>query len=253
MRERWRGVRRPLGLIDPEAEGFGILGLAKHVESPAARLLVLPGDPESSDIEFDEAFWTWWNAEHPDPATGGSVRWGATTRPCSFAALRYDEGPGSTWRHYVALHRNGALDVTLGHEAAFESGSPPRRVFRLTQVVARVWAALSLYGLAIGRYAPAGPYEVSFALLGTRAGILAGFGREWAEPSGVFGEFGRCLESNLWMRREVSAWPDEAGVRKLAFSLGGCVEDGWGVRERRFLFRQGPQAGEFDPNSYRPW
>jgi hypothetical protein len=252
IRERWRRARGPLGLADPGADTLGRLGLATMVESPSARLLILPADPEASALEFDGGFWKWWEAEQPDPAMRGSGRWGTNTRSCSFAALRFDDRGGSPWWHCVALHKSGALDVTVGREVAFEIGNPPRRAFRLSQVVARVWAMLALYRMAVDRYALSGPYEVTFALIGTRGAMLCGFGRDWAEPHGIHGEFGHCFETNLLLHRELAAWPDEAGVRSLAFSIGGCIEDAWGVRERRFLFRQGPQTGEFDPNSYQP-
>jgi hypothetical protein len=251
-REAWRELRALEGLLDAQSDTFGGLGLARMVESPAARLLVLPSDPESRSIALDDSFWAWWDAAHPDPASSDTRKWGRTTRPYSLGALQCDGSPQGKWWQYAALRRDGSLDITLGPDVAFEKGDPPVRVVRLTQLVARLWAGLALYSEAVTRLTLPGPFELSFALLRTRAGVLAGLGREWAEPDSIRGPIGECFEPNVYVRRELPSWPVDLELRTLAFSIGGCVEDAWGIRRRRFLFREGPQAGQFDPYNYRP-
>jgi hypothetical protein len=251
IRDRWRRSRHELGLANPDEEGFGAAGLARFVEDRAARLVILPSDPESSDISFTGDFWSWWEEKRPDPADGGSpTQWGSRVRSCSFAALRIDERSTSEWRRYVALLRSGGLDVTLGSDAGFNLEEPQRRFFRLSIIVGRVWAALSLYRAVLDRYELPGPWQIGLALLRTEGAILSGFGRDWREPNGVFGAIGHCYERNLWISRELGAWPDEKGVKELAFEVGGRIEDAWGVRERRFLHLRGERTGEFDANNY---
>jgi hypothetical protein len=250
IRERWRRKRQELGLTDLEAEDFGGAGLARHVKDRAARLLILPADPERSDISFVGDFWNWWETDRSDPANGSVTRWGSLNRSCSSAALRIEERSTMEWRRYIAVHRSGALEMVLGRDGAFDLENPARRMFRLTVIVGRVWAALSLYRAVIERHDPHGPWEVGLALLRTDGAILCCFGRDWREPTDVYGPFGHCFERNVWISRELTAWPTEDGIKDLAFDLGGRIEDAWGVRERRFLFRNGERAGEFDAAKY---
>ena len=251
IRDRWRRSRDELGLTHPDAENFAAAGLAQFVEERSARLVILPSDPERSDISFTGDFWKWWETNQPDPVSGSVAQWGSRNRTCSFAALNVDEQSRSEWRRYIALLRSGALEMTLGAEGAFDLENPHRRLFRLTIIVGRVWAALSLYGAVVERYDLTGPWQVGLALLRTEGALLSGFGRDWREPDGVVGPFGDCFERNVWISREISAWPSEGGIKDMAFDLGGRIEDAWGVRERRFLFGRGERTGEFDPANYR--
>jgi hypothetical protein len=250
IRDRWRRRRHELGLTDPDAENFGGAGLARFVEERAARLVILPSDPERSDISFTGDFWNWWETNRPDPASGSVAQWGSRSRSCSFAALRLEERSTSEWQRYIALLRSGALEMTLCAEGAFDLENPRRRLFRLTIIVGRVWAALSLYSAVVERYGLTGPWEVGLALFRTEGAILSGFGRDWREPDGISGPIGQCLERNVWISREVTTWPPEDGIKDLAFGLGGSIEDSWGVRERRFLFGRGERIGEFDNAQY---
>jgi hypothetical protein len=140
--------------------------------------------------------------------------------------------------------------MTLGAEGAVDLENPRRRLFRLSIIVGRVWAALSLYSAVVERYGLTGPWEVGLALVRTEGAILSGFGRDWREPDAIFGPFGQCFERNVWISREVATWPPEHGIKNLAFDMGGRIEDAWGVRERRFLFSRGERIGEFDDARY---
>ena len=56
QRKRWRSARQILRLIDPDGDDFASCGLVRRVGSPSVRLLVLPEDPESWSIDFDDIF-----------------------------------------------------------------------------------------------------------------------------------------------------------------------------------------------------
>src|SRR6266540_7077235 len=86
-RARWRRARDPLRLIDPRAEDFMLGGLAERLSQPTARLLVLPADSDAAWIEFDAAFWPWWDEPRGDPVSGLSVRWGSASHPTAEAAV----------------------------------------------------------------------------------------------------------------------------------------------------------------------
>jgi hypothetical protein len=128
-----------------------------------------------------------------------------------------------------------------------------KRLFRLVHIVGRLWSALHFYGHAVAHSHTDGPWECSVALLQTQGGSLTNFGAGWAQ----YGEFGAnphsCPEPNLWWRRELDGWPEPERIKDLAFSIGGWIEDSWGMRCRRFLASTGPLAGQFDMASYRSY
>lgn len=83
QRARWRRAREKLRLTDPEADDFATDGLARRLDNPRIRLLILPADPEALVVEFDDEFWEWWHRLPPHPATGQPTDWGYTEICCS--------------------------------------------------------------------------------------------------------------------------------------------------------------------------
>ena len=81
QRKRWRSARQILRLIDPDGDDFASCGLVRRVGSPSVRLLVLPEDPESWSIDFDDIFWTWWTGDQPDPSANQPAAWGTYSQP----------------------------------------------------------------------------------------------------------------------------------------------------------------------------
>jgi len=81
--------------------------------------------------------------------------------------------------------------------------------------------------------------------------VLANLGEGWREP----GDFGgwtppRCAEPSVLLRREVDEWPSAQDVAALAFEFGDWIEDGWGMRQRRYLAERGDRQGQFDISRY---
>jgi len=150
---------------------------------------------------------------------------------------------------YIAICRNGGLDMGLGPDGAREHGGG--RVFWLTRVVGRVWAAIDLYREALERFKVAGPWECTVSLLKTLRGCLSNFGEGWAEYPDPRANLQACREKNLFWRRELYEWPGRDAARELVFSFGAWIEDSWGMRERHFLARTGPRAGQFDGSRYQ--
>lgn len=249
LREAWRRWRGDQRLVDPDVGDFAQGGLARLTSDPAARLVILPADPEAHLIDFDSALWSWWAEDSSDPATDGRTQWGPHKLPTLTAAVIGTQmGDGQWWR-YFALHRNGAVEAGLGDDAAMEHDG--QRYFRLTTIVGRSWATLARYAEVIERFSVDGPWELTLSLRQTAGALLANFGEGWAEPGSGFGRNRPCLEANLLMRRELPTWPAEAeGLKSVAFSFGAQIEDAWGVDDRRFLAHRGERAGEFDCGSY---
>lgn len=260
IRERWTRFRASLGLVNTELEDFGRGGLASRVKDPAARVLVLPSDPALDVLDFNPVFWEWWAQERQNPFEGTPpTSWGRESTPTSGAAVTFERSGDSKWdewAYFLALHRNGGLEAVLGALGAQSWGQDDKaqRVFWLTEIVGRLWAALDFYRDVIEKSELQGPWEVSVALLQTRDAQLGNVATGWKDFDGWWhGSSPRCPDSNLLIRHELEGWPDDEGVQELAFQIGGQVEDAWGITDRRFLIHADHDgAGSFDVSRYRP-
>jgi len=252
-RSRWRRQREGIRLLDVQQDAFAAGGLGVYTPDLAVRLVVLPGDPENEWIDFNDQFWEWWKGQQKGPFDGIPSRWDRS-RSMASAAVRYRplSDDSSKWRAYLALYRHGGLDVGLGHDGARQLDENTR-IFVLLAIVGSVWTALHLYTEAVARFKINGPWECSAALLRTKGAKLGGFGTGWAQYNDPDANPLPCLEPNLWWRREMDKWPQPAGIRDLAYSIGSWIEDSWGMRCRRFLALTGALAGQFDTVAYRSY
>jgi hypothetical protein len=250
VRARWRRWRAPQRLVDAEASDFGVGGLARLIPDRTSRLLILPGDPEKHVVDLDDALWTWWGSDFEDPPTGAQTGWGHTKLPTVAAAVFGDGYGDSDWSRYIALHRNAGVEVGLGRDGSFPRDE--QRLFLLTPIVARCWAAFVRYSEVVERFGLEEPFEVSLALCATKNAYLAGFAEGWADPGSIEYMTRPCPEEHLLLQRELNAWPaDSQEAMALAFSLGAQIEDAWGTSQRRFLAYRGDYEGSFDPRPGR--
>jgi hypothetical protein len=222
-------------------------------------MLVLPQDPEAWSVDFDDVFWKWWTGDQPDPSTNQPAGWGFYSQPTGHAAVRSSLiVPDRPWINYLALHHSGALELELGEDGAADAIIPPGsdkrvRIFRLTTIVGRAWAAIALYSRVRERFGLSGSSEMSVALQNTKSAKLGEFGKGWGEPWGQFGYVTPAQpERNLLLRLELIEWPHNTDEeRQLAMKIGGWIEDAWGNSSRRFLVQTGPMVGQFDTSAYR--
>jgi hypothetical protein len=223
------------------------------------RFLILPGDPEAFVLEFDEELTGWWLADRDNPFEGGGqTSWGTEEVPTASAIIRFYRASSEKWiwSDYLALHRSGALEFGLDR---FGSGTGRRqfeegelRVFFLNSIVGRIWWALALYAEVMERYRVTGPWEIGIALRDTAGSVLGDVAAGWMEPGESWrGQPPACPYPNVLLLRELSDWPTGEDIRALVFSLGGVIEDAWGVHDRRFLARVEPGIGEFGASQYR--
>lgn len=221
-------------------------GLGVRVKALSARLLILPSDPDSSIMEFDDEAWDWWRACE-SRVVGREIDWGHDHRPTATAMIRHDRASDDVWdwNHYLALHRSGALELGLGSTGARKWNES--RVFFLISILGRTWAALTQYRAVVGRFAPEGPWEMTLALVGTYGSFLGHVAQGWAEPQNALDyDLRPCVETNVSIRFELYEWPHtDQAIQDLAFKIGGRIEDAWGVSQRRFLARTGPNEGAF--------
>lgn len=256
QRKCWERSRQAMGVGNPADDGFACGGLASMVEALSVRIVVLPADPAADVIEFDEAFWAWWK-EHQTVSVGaGRIRWGQQDRPTAQAALHCEpsshrENEPPPVNRYLALQRNGGIDVALGRSGAYVYQD--RRVFLLTSIVAHVWATVGLMAEVAARWPEVSPpFEMTVAMHGTRGAVLGNVADGWREPLDFGWQPPMCWEQNVFLRLELTRLPvEEDTQQEIAERLGGRVEDAFGSRDRRFRSRVGDSAGHLDLSKFR--
>lgn len=254
IRKRWRRARAGLHMENTEHDQFGVGHLPPVAGTTRARLLVLPSDPEGTSVAFTEDLWAWWAEERTDPHTAKPTLFGLDTTATSSAAVRFRSmGREDECYRYVALRRDGGLEMGLGKDAVYTitGGFRPIEVFRLINIVGRVAAALDLYAEVISRLGVEGPWEVSLALITTKGTLLGDVAAGWAEAGDANHDGRRCRESSVLLRREVAEWPAGEEALEFAHSIGAEVENAWGSKLRRYLARTGDLTDRFDIDEYR--
>jgi hypothetical protein len=216
-------------------------------------MLILPEDPELASVEFDEEFWSWWAAPQPNPAGSQGLQWGSRRRPSAGGAAVIDTFNGDCER-YLAVLRCAGLDMGLSGDVVFPWRTEQQGIqhgIHLLKLVGRIWSAISTYGRVVERFSPNGPWQLALAFIQVKQTYLGGFARGWENrPSGISPEE-LSREASLLLTREIPKWPaSDEDSERLAVSLGGWVEDGWGSQLRRFLVARGPEAGRFDRENY---
>jgi hypothetical protein len=210
----------------------------------SCRILISPSDPDTQLIRFDKEFWSWWEGERRDPATGVATEWGRIGTPTADAAIRTPTMPQQDPDRYLSLYRNGALEIGLSRDAAYESREGTK-VFRMSMIIGRYWSGLDLYADVIHRCELAGPFQIRVALLGTKEAQLGGFADGWAEPFEFMSpDFVGCPEENLLYTSNLDDWPNSDDRKLCVIDLGGWLDDAWCIKERRCIARTGNQAGE---------
>lgn len=246
LRRRWCDYRARLGVPDPvSGAGASPAGLAARLNDVSSRVVILPPDPLSVRIDFDDDFWAWWDAPRDAPF-GEQLMWYPTIPSVNAAVKVRTTGP--EWSTYLALHRHGGVEVATSDTF----GRGDTRYFRLVRTVGLVWIALDYQVHGAEHFGIDGPWEVTLALHNTRGCFLAEFGEGWAEPGTGNYPQRPCPEANVAIRVERQSLPDTAeDLKDLAFEIGGRLEDAWGFRQRRFLDNRGERAGEFGARRWR--
>jgi len=249
QRTRWAVERRRANLLADlvDDETFATGGLGARVPGLSARIMILPIDPLAHKVTFDEELAAWWAADHPDPILGGAMDWGNDRRLTAEAFLRGQRFDGNAWYRYVALHRNGAIDVGLSDEGGLSRDE--RRFVLLTPLVARIWASVEMFRRSAERIGLGGPVEFSIGIRNTGGARLSALAQGWNEAYDW--RAGReCQDRALLLRRELLA-VDEVSPKTLAFDIGRQVENAFGSAEQRFIARDGQHQGQIDPRHCR--
>lgn len=240
QRARWRHHRARLSLETPSDPDFATGGIPGIAEGPFLRLLILPTDPERVAVDLDEDLSAWWVAEYDDPASQTRTQWGATKRLSHLGVCRGTQFRDDQWARYISLGRSLSLDMGLMSDATYYLPTYEAHVFRLVPAVARVWSTLHRYGAVLQQFGGGkalGPWEVTLALRGTKGAMLGHVAKGWAEPGMGFRP-AQCPDEGLLMQLEVQdSWPDNGGIREIAYRLGLWMENSFGLDVRRWLVR----------------
>jgi len=248
QRARWRRARATGHLLDADDSAFAKSSLARRLDKVAARMLLLPSDPELVSAPTDEALLDrldeaakeWGSAHH----VGNLWGFGKTATADGACLFGYDNSSAGPWNGYLCLRSDGGLDVGLGTRVFWARDDD--KWFGLSAIVARVWCALEVHA-AISTLQRADPGEVTLALVDTEGSVLGGLAEGWAEPFAGFGsEPSRCRNANVLLRLELEALPTAENAQDLAFRLGALIENAWGYTLCRFIARKGPLEGQFD-------
>lgn len=244
-RAEWRRYRENLGVSESvSAEQFARRGLAAHADPLDLRIVVLPADPNATDVvPLDTETDAWLSEHRPSPYDGRPVEFGHTTRATSHALVRASwYRDDQLWNRYLAIHRHGGVE-TGDAQATWEPRG--RRTFALRPIVAAVWSALAIQVEAAKRWQVAGPWEFTVALRNADGAALGDFAEGWA----AVGEFGResalCIEPTVVHRWEI----DEIVPEELALDVGNRLENSFGTTLRRHLANRGELNGRFDYRS----
>ena len=240
QRARWRRATESLHLANPADDDFcsDVFGFDPD---PYVRLLILPSDPASEILKFDADFWAFLQAL-PDPVLEGKAEWG-TPVPGYRAALLANSSEKKLGR-YLAVFRSGAVEMALGHDAAFQWMD--RTWFRLLTVVGCFWAALEGFEAIRASHSLSGPYQVTLAVRGSLGASLSHVAQGWDQ----YWEGARCLEPRVRHVLEIDDWHN-GSAQSVAFSLAERLEESFGSTDSRFLNREGEQVGQFAKAMYR--
>jgi hypothetical protein len=245
LRARWLRARSEHRLVEPTALDFATGGTGKYVENLGLRILVQPADPHAHIVDFDPDFWEWFEMQ----ASAGLWLniFGGDVRPTAYAACIANASGDGSWRAYLAMLRNGAVDAAVGERYVMYERRENAKVFKLTTVFGYILGALRFATTVAERYpACPGPWEVSVALPRTAGSYLSHFAEGWRQLEDYF-DAPRCLEPGLLFHRETETL-DSTVITELVTSLGAQLENAWQSKRLRFLNHS---TGEFDWHSAR--
>ncbi len=172
VRSRWRRHLVGHALDTTDRPDFSLGGLGGRVRRLTGRLLLLPPDPDREAITIDAELWDRLDElKTVDLGELGRVRLGEHQVPTAHAAaLVNHHGHNEPWNSYVAVHRNGSIDIGFGDRGGRDTkqrDGEDVRVFNLISLVGHSWAAFELARCLA--YEPDGPWHLAFALFHTDA------------------------------------------------------------------------------------
>lgn len=223
QRQAWQNERAALGLV-PGAPEFGRRGVMRRLDGQSVQVVLLPPDPSISAVGFDPDL----AAVLPDRFAGQitDVVNGLghqTVRSSHLLRTAHSNGDNGS-RAVLALARHGGVTVGLSERTGrypLQAGSVVAQ--RLWGIAGAVRLALHAQELVLahlaerGRWAPAGPWQISVALPGARGSVLGALASGWEEPDHAF-EPNVCVEDDPFVALELADSPRGRDDRRQVLS-----------------------------------
>lgn len=248
-RARWRRHLDALALDDETRSDFASAGLAGRVNRLVARLILLPSDPDCDRWEFDDAFWKHLEGHKSVSVGDGEIRLGDEVVATAHAgAIIRTHGYGMPWQRYVAVHRNGALEIGLGdgrYRQDLGDDSAAAVYVDLIKIVAFTWA-MGEFAHKLRINETAGSCLLVVALPNMHGAFLAGLGAGYCSPARNNYEVLKCDVKNLLWHIELDMPEDTSASQQLAFRVGSRIENAWGLRDGCYLDLHGDNEGKLD-------
>lgn len=246
IRARWRRYLRTEALDTAERDDFARHGLANRVRDLAFRLLLLPYDPDQEVLDVEAASEHLENHKRMDLGNS-TIGFGTKVTPSAYATALIDrQGPNEPWDRFVALYRNGAVELCLGDRGRQFAGEASTKSVQLIALASFSWATLELArGIdADIRYQPC---LLTVALPNTTGAILNNLANGYREPDSRYDDARRCLEDHLLWHIELDRLPatkDE--TEALALNIAARIVRAWGVTTAWYLDQDGQFAGKLN-------
>jgi hypothetical protein len=171
-----------------------------HLDQPLLLVTVLPSDPLAQPLDFDdEALAAVVLPQRFTGLTANAVSMLNGVTSASEALTRFAiGGSGELWRAYVAIRREGAVEVGIGSTARYELRAPGRDVpgvaYRLFVLVHAVRVAVEAQARLLERVdQTAGsafePFEIDVALPDAQGSLIGGLAEGWEDPQHAFEPF----------------------------------------------------------------
>ena len=246
IRARWRRHLRDAALDTTEHADFAQRGLAARIQDLSFRLLLLPYDPDHEQFEIDDVAAQLEN--HRSMTVGnGSIHFGARVIPTAHAAaLVTRPGDGAPWERFVAIHRNGAVELGLGDRHRRFAGEDESKFVELITSACFAWATLEL-ARHINSDADAQPQLLALALPDAAGSLLRNLGAGYAEPGSYYNQMPGCPDDHLLWHIELDrppADPDE--VHAIALNVASRITHAWGATQTFYLDREGDMEGHLN-------
>ena len=236
QQQRWASEREARGLTRGDAS-FARSGLMAMLDEPRLLVAVLPADPLSSAVDFDDDLL---NAlpQRFSGRTANGVQLLDSTIVTDVALGRFARGEGG-WRAYVAIQRSGGVEVGIGETIRYRgrrNDTEAPHIYRLHYIVHAIRVAIESQGRALSARLPVeGPFELVVALSDTQRSLLGGLADGWDGPDSWL-EGNACATSEVLIRSHVDNWPIENDEQaRLLTSVSDRVCNAWGTTQRLFV------------------
>jgi hypothetical protein len=253
MRKRWSDYRQTWRMTeaDLESDDFAAGGLVRLVREPTVRVLLLPSDPAWPNLPFSANVRAVLPTQPVTPwgrQLGMFNRQVLTSDALARVAVSGREDDGPPWVSYVAIHRNGAIEMEMGDNGGWVrevDGVQQRRLY-LCPIVHWTWTALELRRqLVEAAELTSGALEVTIALRRIEGAPAMDLGEGWRDPVDALDvRVPVAVEPNALVRYETEDTADSDATKATAMEIGNRIDNVFGSADARHLDRVGANAGE---------